>query len=78
VDNIAIYNSTVHEIHQTSNYKEGMLFHIPLHGVSRYVGLEARQTSKPQNRRPLFDVELYLTVHKYFDFVSISLNIFIQ
>jgi hypothetical protein len=42
VDNIAIYNSTVHEIHQTSNYKEGMLFHIPLHGVSRYDGLEAR------------------------------------
>jgi hypothetical protein len=36
-------------------------------------GLEARQTSKLQNRRPLFDVELYLTVHKFF--VSTSLNI---
>jgi hypothetical protein len=39
----------------------------------RYDGLEARQTSKPQNRRLLFDVELYLTVHK--SFVSTSLNI---
>jgi hypothetical protein len=38
-------------------------------------GLEASQTSKPQNRRPLFDVELYLTVHK--SFVSTSLNIMI-
>ena len=36
-------------------------------------GLEARQTSKLQNRRPLFDVELYLTVHKAY--VSTSLNI---
>jgi hypothetical protein len=35
--------------------------------------LEARQTSKLQNRRALFDVELYLTVHK--SFVSTSLNI---
>ena len=35
--------------------------------------MEARQTSKLQNRRrPLFDVELYLTVHK--SFVSTSLN----
>jgi hypothetical protein len=42
------------------------------HSLSRYHGLEARQTSKPQNRRPLFDVELYLTVHK--SFVSTSLN----
>jgi hypothetical protein len=32
-----------------------------------------RETSKPQNRRHLFDVELYLTVHK--SFVSTSLNI---
>jgi hypothetical protein len=39
--------------------------------LSRYNDLEARQTSKPQNRRPLFDVELYLTVHK--SFVSTSL-----
>ena len=31
--------------------------------LSRYDGLEYRQTSKLQNRRPLFDVELYLTVH---------------
>jgi hypothetical protein len=38
--------------------------------------MEARQTSKPaQNRRPLFDVELYLTVHK--SFVSTSLNIIV-
>jgi hypothetical protein len=48
-----------------------------MHGLTRYDGLEARQTSKPQNRRSLFDVELYLTVHKSFDFVSTSLNIFI-
>jgi hypothetical protein len=33
------------------------------------------QTLKPQSRRPLFDVELYLTVHK--PFVSTSLNIII-
>ena len=32
-----------------------------------------RQTSKLQNRRALFDVELNLTVHK--SFVSTSLNI---
>jgi hypothetical protein len=30
--------------------------------LSRCDGLEARQTSKPQNRGLLFDVELYLTV----------------
>jgi hypothetical protein len=45
-------------------------------GVSRtlrYVGLKSRQTSKPQNRRALFDVELYLTMHK--SFVSTSFNI---
>jgi hypothetical protein len=41
--------------------------------LSRYDALEAWQTSKPQDRRPLFDVELYLTVHK--SFVSTSLNI---
>ena len=35
-------------------------------------GLEARQSAEPQNR-PLFDVELYLTVHK--SFASTSLNI---
>ena len=44
-----------------------------VHSLSRYDGLEGRQTSKAQNRRPLFDVELYLTVHK--SFVSTSLNI---
>jgi hypothetical protein len=33
------------------------------HSLSRYDDLESRQTSKPQNRKPLFDVELYLTVH---------------
>ena len=43
------------------------------HSLSRFDGLEAWKTSKLQNRRPLFDVELYLTVHKAF--VSISLNI---
>jgi hypothetical protein len=43
------------------------------HSLSRYDGLEARQTSKPQNRRPLFDVELYLSVHK--SFVSTSFKI---
>ena len=40
---------------------------------SKSNGLEAWKTSKPQSRRPLFDVELYLTVHK--SFVSTSLNI---
>ena len=35
-----------------------------------------RETSKLQNRRHLFDVELYLTVHK--SFVSTSLNIIQQ
>ena len=44
-----------------------------VHSLSRYDGLEAWQTSKLQNRRPLFDVELYLTVHK--SFISTSLNI---
>jgi hypothetical protein len=90
VDNVAKYKSTVHRADfehssincvlkdwNSSNYKEGMLFHIPLHGVSRYDGLEAQQTSKPQNWRALFDVELYLTVQKSFDFVSTWLNIFI-
>jgi hypothetical protein len=43
------------------------------HGLSRYDGQEARPNSKPQNRRALFDVELYLTVQK--SFVSTSLNI---
>jgi hypothetical protein len=44
------------------------------HSLSRYDGLhEVRQTSKLQNKRALFDVELYLTVHK--SFVSTSLNI---
>ena len=41
--------------------------------LSRYHCLEARQTSKPQNRRPLFDIEPYLAVHK--SFASSSLNI---
>jgi hypothetical protein len=36
------------------------------------IGLEAWQTSKLQNRRPLFDVELYLTVHKSFVLISES------
>jgi hypothetical protein len=41
------------------------------HSLSRYDGLlEARQTSKPQNRRPLFDVGLYLTVHKSLNFIK--------
>jgi hypothetical protein len=48
-----------------------------MHGLTRYDGLEVRQSSKPQNRRALFAVELYLTVHKSFDFVSTLLNIFI-
>jgi hypothetical protein len=42
------------------------------HTLSRYDALEARQTSKPHNRRALFDVELYLTMYK--SFVSTSLN----
>jgi hypothetical protein len=46
-----------------------------VHSLSKYNGLVARQTSKSQNRRALFDVELYLTVHKSFGFVSTSLNI---
>jgi hypothetical protein len=53
--------------------QEVMFLSAFVHSLSRYDGLEARQTSKPQNRRPLFDVELYLTVHK--SFVSTSLNI---
>jgi hypothetical protein len=32
--------------------------------IKRYNGLEFRQTSKPQNRRPLFDVELYRLPHR--------------
>ena len=37
------------------------------HGVSRSGGLQARQTSKLQNKKALFHVELlYLTVHKSF------------
>jgi hypothetical protein len=44
-----------------------------VHSLSKYNCLVARQTSKSQNRRALFDVELYLTVHK--SFVSTSLNI---
>jgi hypothetical protein len=50
-----------------------MFLSVFVHSLSRYDGLEARQTSKSQNRRPLFDVELYLTVHK--SFVSTSFNI---
>jgi hypothetical protein len=42
-------------------------------GLSKYDGQEARQTSKLQNRRPLFDAELYLNLHK--SFVSTLLNI---
>ena len=44
------------------------------HSLSSYDGREARQTSiKPQNKRPLFDVELYFNVHKSFvstDFIK--------
>jgi hypothetical protein len=44
------------------------------HSLSRYDdGLEARETLNPQNRRPLFDIKLYLTVYK--SFVTTSLNI---
>ena len=50
-----------------------MFLSVFVHSLSRYDGLEARQTSKLQNRRALVDVELYLTVHK--SFVSTSLNI---
>jgi hypothetical protein len=53
--------------------QEVMFLSAFVHSLSRYDGLEAWQTSKSQNRRPLFDVELYLTVHK--SFVSTSLNI---
>ena len=35
-------------------------------------GLETRQTSKLQSGRPLFDVELYLTVHKSFASTSLK------
>jgi hypothetical protein len=54
-----------------------IIFYIRLynHSLLRYDGQESRQTSKPQNSRLLFDVELYFTVHK--SFVSTSLNIFI-
>jgi hypothetical protein len=48
----------------------------PNHILPTYDGLEARQTAKLQNRRPLSDVELYLTVHK--SFVSTSLNIILN
>jgi hypothetical protein len=44
--------------------------------LSRYNGLEAWKTSKPQNSRPLFDVELYLTVHKSFVSTSLRGNFF--
>jgi hypothetical protein len=44
------------------------------HTLSRYDGQEVWETSKLQNRRPLFDVELYLTVHK--SFVSMRLLLF--
>jgi hypothetical protein len=50
-----------------------MFLSVFVHSLSRYDGLEAWQTSKSQNRRPLFDVELYLTVHK--SFVSTLVNI---
>jgi hypothetical protein len=50
-----------------------MFLSVFVHSLSRYDGLVARQTSKSQNRSPLFDVELYLTMHK--SFVSTSLNI---
>jgi hypothetical protein len=53
--------------------QEVMFLSVFVHSLSRYDDLEAWQTSKPQNRRALFDVELYLTVHK--SFVSTSLNI---
>jgi hypothetical protein len=35
-----------------------MFLSVFVHSLSRYDGLEAWQTSKSQNRRPLFDVEL--------------------
>ena len=44
-------------------YGGSSLVYAGVYSLSRYGGPEARQTSKPQNRRPLFDVELYLTVH---------------
>jgi hypothetical protein len=53
--------------------QEVMFLSAFVHSLPRYDGLEAWQTSKSQNRRSLFDVELYLTVHK--SFVSTSLNI---
>jgi hypothetical protein len=46
---------------------------VSVDSLLRYDGLEARQTSKPQNRRHLFDVELHLIVQKFF--VTTSLNI---
>jgi hypothetical protein len=41
---------------------KGYMIYIPMfrHSLLRYDGLEARQSSKPQNRKTLFDVELYL------------------
>jgi hypothetical protein len=50
-----------------------MFLSVFVHSLSRYDGLEAWQNSKPQNRRALFDVGLYLTVHK--SLVSTLLNI---
>jgi hypothetical protein len=53
--------------------RQVMFLSVFVHSLSRYDGLEAWHTSKSQNRRALFDVELYLTVHK--SFISTSLNI---
>jgi hypothetical protein len=54
-------------------FVEGQYKYNNIH-LSIYDDLEARQTSKLQNRRfLLFDVELYLTVHK--SFVLTSQNI---
>ena len=50
-----------------------LVSHIPDHSLLRFDVLEARHTSKIQNRGALFDVELYLTAHKYF--ISTSINI---
>jgi hypothetical protein len=43
--------------------------------MSRYDDLEARQTSKPQNRRPLFDAELHLTVNKSYENTVSSITV---
>jgi hypothetical protein len=59
---------------ETGQIKDGFGFLLWYHhSQSKYDALEARQASKLQNRRPLFDVELYLTVHK--SFISTSVNI---